>query len=122
MANNRLTVGCYRADSRLLQPASRSPPRSLPVASARGRALLRDQGCGSCSRKIASHLATATRTPPGPRPALRPRARERRPGRIRCAGPSDFPAAAPVSIADSPSPPKAPPHGAEPHRCCHGGR
>jgi hypothetical protein len=67
MANNRLTVGCYRADSRLLQPASRSPPRSLPVASARGRALLRDQGCGSCSRKIASHLATATRTPPGPR-------------------------------------------------------
>ena len=26
--------------------------------------------------------------PPGPRLALRPRARERRPGRIRCAGPS----------------------------------
>ena len=63
MANSRLTAGCCRADSRLLQPASRSPPRSLPVASARSRALLRDQGCGSCSRRIASHLARATRTP-----------------------------------------------------------
>ena len=37
MANNRLTAGCYRANSRLLPPASCSPPRSLPVASARSR-------------------------------------------------------------------------------------
>jgi hypothetical protein len=38
---------------------------------------------------------------------LRPQARERRPGRIRCAGPSGFPAVPPVSLTDSPSPPKA---------------
>ena len=50
MANSRLTAGCYRADSRLLPPASCSPPRSLPVASARSRALLRDQGCGANPR------------------------------------------------------------------------
>jgi hypothetical protein len=67
MANSRLTAGCCRADSRLLQPASRSPPRSLPVASARGRALLRDQGCG---------LGEGPAPRRGPRPALRPRARE----------------------------------------------
>ena len=101
MANSWLTAGCYRADSRLLQAPSRSPPRSLPVASARSRALLRDQGCGSCSRKIASHLARATRTPSRTASALRPRARERRPGRIRCAGPSGFPAVPPVSLADN---------------------
>ena len=47
------------------------------------------------------------RAPPrGSRPGPRSRARERRPGRILCAGPSGFPAVPPVSLADSRSPPK----------------
>ena len=48
---------------------------------------------------IRGRKCSMTRTPRGPRPGLRPRARERRLGTIRCAGPLGFPSQ-PASLAN----------------------
>ena len=61
-----------------------------------------------CAWKISSQSARATRTPSRIASGFSPRARERQPGRLRCAGSWGFPRHAACQLTDSCSPPKGP--------------
>ena len=99
----------------MLSTIFKCPPMRVPLATprprergtARGR---REPPCPSCASSAPAAGRSSRNRPgrhahlPGSRPSLHPRARERRPGRLRCAGPSGFPAVSPVSLTDSRSP------------------